>query len=300
MSGRRLLRLVLLHSLLFCAVTHLAADEPTAEMALNGSSESDWLAGGLPSGPPLDLALTLRGQDEGGGGDLASKSQNPVSDLASVPIQNNFDFGIGSEDRTRYIGNLQPVVPLKLNEDWNLISRAIIPFENVPIGIDERADGIGNIVGQFFFSPRNDSEFTWGVGPSIIFPTASEPTLGSDDWGTGVCAVGLISAKPIVAGALVNQMFTTRGASQPFLFQPFFNYNLPKGYFLSLIGEANADWQQDDKNRWSIVAGPGAGRVFPLFGQPLNVSCRFAPYLASPSGGPDWQFRLAVAMLFPR
>jgi len=283
----------------------VVADEPVGDhdafqIAFGESDPIDWLSVVPNARIGDDFEYVIRGQDEDKEGDLAAKSQNPIADLASVPIQNNFDFNLGPDDRTRYIGNFQPVIPLKLNEDWNLIARAIVPFENVPVGLDQRSDGIGNTTGQFFFSPRTDSPFTWGVGPTILFPTASEPFLGGPEWGTGVCAVALISEKPIVAGTLITQLFTTGGASQPFLLQPFFNYNLPKGWFLSAIAEVNADWQQDSKNRWAIVGGPGFGRVFPLFGQPLNVSCRFAPYFASPTGGPNWQFRLFVSMLFPK
>ncbi len=251
--------------------------------------------------PTVDPIEVIRAQTENAGsGNLAAKSQNPVSDLASVPIQNNFDFGFDPGNRMRYVGNVQPVVPLKLNDDWNLIARLIVPLSNVPVGAIQRSDGLGDSVGQFFFSPSDTGSFTWGIGPSILFPTASDGTLGFQEWGAGVSAVGLITEGPIVAGMLINQMYSFEGTTKPFLIQPFFNYNLPEGWFVNLTGEANADWEQPDERRWSFVLGPGLGRVFQLFGQPLNVSARFAPYLEKPTGGPDWQFRLAVAMLFPR
>jgi hypothetical protein len=253
----------------------------------------------------FERSVVVRGQSEegaegGGGGDLASKSQNPVSDLVSLPLQNNFNYGLGPGSRPQYIGNLQPVVPVKLNEDWNLINRVIVPFVNTPVDGDLREHGIGDAVGQFFFSPRNAEELIWGVGPSVMFPTASDPTLGFQKWGAGVTAVALVSKKPIVAGVLVNQIWGESATTQPLLIQPFFNYNLPEGWFLLAGGEANADWQQPQDQRWSFVFGPGFGRVFPLFGQPINASLRFAPYLEKPTNGPDWQLRLQINLLFPK
>lgn len=236
----------------------------------------------------------------GGGGDLAAKSQNPISDLVSLPLQNNWDFGIGPGDDQRYIGNLQPVVPVKLNDNWNLINRVIVPFVNSPVGPGVDEHGIGNIVGQFFFSPRDAESFIWGVGPAVLFPTSSDPAFGPQEWGAGVDAVALVSKGPIVTGALVSQIWSVEGSTQPFLVQPFFNYNLPKGWFLNASGECNADWALPQDSRWSFPLGGGVGRVFPILGQPVNILVRFAPYVLKPDGGPDWQFRLQVNLLFPK
>ena len=99
---------------------------------------------------------------------------------------------------------------------------------------------------------------------------------------------------------LVNQVWSWQGTTSPFLVQPFFNYNLHDGWYLLAVGEIMADWELPDDRRWSIVMGPGVGRVFTLGGQAFNVSTRFAPYIEKPAGGPDWQFRLQVNLLFPR
>ncbi len=64
--------------------------------------------------------------------ELAKKTQNPVADLISVPLQSNFNFGAGSKDKMIYILNVQPVIPIKIAEDWNLITRVIMPIINQP------------------------------------------------------------------------------------------------------------------------------------------------------------------------
>lgn len=247
--------------------------------------------------------LTVRGQsggDSGGGGNLAAEAQNPVANLASVPLQSNWNFGIGPEDRTQYSGLLQPVVPWKLGENWNLITRMIVPFINTPVGFDDNTHGLGDTQGQFFFSPNPKGKFIWGAGPMVIYPTASDPALGFGEWAAGFDAVGLISTGKIVAGALITQAWGVNADTAPFLIQPFFNYNFEKGYFINFSGEANADWEQPAESRWTFPLGIGPGRTFALAGQPLTLSTRFAPYLESPPGGPDWQFRFVASFLFPK
>src|SRR5277367_6241785 len=59
--------------------------------------------------------------------ELAKKLQNPIAALISVPIQNNWDFGIGPAHAMKYTANIQPVVPISISEDWNLIIRTIVP-----------------------------------------------------------------------------------------------------------------------------------------------------------------------------
>ena len=120
------------------------------------------------------------------------------------------------------------------------------------------------------------------------------------EWGVGVNGVVLWDRKPVVYGALISQVWSVEGSTKPFLVQPFFNYNLPEGWFLTASGEFNADWERPEDRRISFPLGAGVGRVFPILGQPVSVSTCFAPYLEKPPGGPDWQFRLSVTYLFPK
>jgi hypothetical protein len=232
--------------------------------------------------------------------DLAQQAQNPIASLAAVPLQSNWDFGVGPDKRTRYVGVYQPVIPFKLNEDWSFISRMVVPVINAPIDLDGNVHGLGDSSAQFFFSPLNDSKFIWGVGPNVLLPTRSDPRLGVGDWGVGVNGVGLLSDGPLVFGALLSQTWGMGGNTNPFLFQPFFNYNFDKGYFVSVSGEFSADWELPENERWSIPFGPGCGRTFAVKGQPLTINCRFAPYLEAPTNGPEWQFRTAISFLFPK
>ena len=110
---------------------------------------------------------------------LATKIQNPVADLISIPLQNNFDFG--KDIRPTNTLNIQPVYPFSLGKNINFITRTIIPIISAPIGND-RANGIGNVTFSVFFTPAKASKITWGVGPTIMFPTI-EKGLGFDKLG---------------------------------------------------------------------------------------------------------------------
>jgi len=236
---------------------------------------------------------------------LAKKTQNPVSDLISVPLQNNFNFGLGPEDKMAWVMNVQPVIPVRVSEDWNIITRTILPVINVPSlapGMDSAA-GIGDLNSTFFLSPANPSRFIWGVGPTMTFPTATDSLLGDGKWSAGPAAVGLLMEGPWVVGALAHQQWSLAGwddrAVNQFLTQPFINYNFPTGWYLSSSPIITADFESQPGNQWTVPLGVGFGKVHKYFGVPININ--FAPYynVVTPDDGASWQARFTFAMLFP-
>ena len=131
---------------------------------------------------------------------LAEQAQNPVAKLISLPFQNNFGFGIGPNNVTQWVLNVQPVIPISLGPDWNLITRTITPIINQPspaAGIDS-AFGLGDINPTFFLSPAGSADFIWGVGPTFTLPTATDTMLGSGKWSAGPAAVALTMQHPVV------------------------------------------------------------------------------------------------------
>ena len=118
---------------------------------------------------------------------LAKQLANPIASLTSVPLQFNYEREAGLDgDADRVRLNVQPVIPSDLGNDWNLISRTILPIvsqEELIPGTGE-ASGIGDVTQSLFFSPEVATRrgWIWGVGPALLVPTASDDTLGADRW----------------------------------------------------------------------------------------------------------------------
>jgi len=239
---------------------------------------------------------------------LVKQTQNPVANLISVPFQSNFNFGAGSKDEMVYILNVQPVIPIKLNEHWNLITRTIMPIINQPSlfpGVDD-AFGLGDINPTFFFSPAKPSKFIWGVGPTMTLPTASRSLLGSGKWSAGPAAVGLFMDGPWVAGALANQQWSFAGWGDEdvnaLLIQPFINYNLPHSWYLVSAPIMTANFSAGDGDHWTVPLGGCAGKLWRVgkVGLPINTQLQAFYNVVTPDFGPDWQLRFQLQFLFPK
>lgn len=236
--------------------------------------------------------------------DLARKTQNPISDLISLPIQSNINFGYGPRDNTQLIINVQPVIPIKLGTGWNLITRTIIPLIDQPI--PDRKSGLGDIQLSLFFSPSKPKKFIWGAGPILQFPTATGEQLGSGKWSVGPTAVGLYMTGPWVVGALANNLWSFAGESNresvnQFLVQPFVNYNLPRGWYIGISPIITANWKAHRAgDTWTVPVGAGAGKIVTIGKLPLNVQAAAFYNVAKPAVGPDWSLRLQVQFLFPK
>ena len=250
--------------------------------------------------------------------ELAKKTQNPVADLISLPLQSNFNFGAGSRNRMLYILNVQPVIPMSLNNEWNLITRVITPIINQPSLFPgtNGATGLGDINPSFFLSPAKPGKLIWGVGPTFTLPTATDRQLGSGKWSAGPTAVALAIEGPWVYGALINNQWSFAGWGEEkvnaMVLQPFLNYNLPDGWYLTASPILTANWAADrGGDVWTVPIGGGFGKLFrlgqilPLEGNPLAklpINTQLGAYgnVAKPEFGPDWQLRFQVQFLFPK
>ena len=246
--------------------------------------------------------------------DLAKAAQNPVASMISVPFQNNTFFGVGAHDDTANVLNIQPVVPIKLG-NWNIINRVIAPLVALPdftSGLDVLPQGVargsefglGDINYTAFFSPAKSGKFIWGVGPSITVPTATSDRLGSQKWSVGPSVVALVTPGPWVVGALVRQLWSVAGSSgrqdvNQTLIQPFINYNLPNGWFLSSAPIITANWQSGSGNRWLVPLGGGIGKLLKIGPQPVQLALQAYDNVARPAGAPQWSLRFTVSLLFP-
>jgi len=235
--------------------------------------------------------------------DLAKQQQNPISSLISVPLQGNWDFGLGDRDATGTLFNIQPVVPFGVSRSTNLVLRVILPLASQPGSGDVRVNGVGDVVMTAFFSPAKSGRFTWGAGPVVLIPTATNNALGSEKFGIGPSAVLLTQPGPWTIGLLFNHIWSTSGANdredvESTFFQPFVSYNLGAGLALGAVLEATANWKADE--HWTAPLVFSISKVARLGKRPVNFTVGAGPTVASPEGGSSWRFRLSAAFLFPR
>ena len=237
---------------------------------------------------------------------LAEQAQNPVAELISLPFQNNFGFGIGPNNVTQWVLNVQPVIPFSLGPDWNLITRTIMPIINQPspaLGIDS-AFGLGDINPTLFLAPAGSANFIWGVGPTFTVPSATDSKLGSGKWSAGPAAVALTMQHPWVVGALANTQWSFAGWGDKYvtqtLIQPFVNYNFEKGLYLVSAPIITCDREAEGGNRWTVPLGGGVGKIFHLGKLPINTQLQAFYNVATPDNGPDWQLRFQIQLLFPK
>jgi hypothetical protein len=245
-----------------------------------------------------------RAQDDA---ELARQTQNPVADLISVPFQNNLNFGVGPGDDLQYILNVQPVIPFRLTQDWNLISRTIMPLIYQP----ELAPGFGDVFGlgdiqqSLFLSPARPGRLIWGVGPIFLFPSATDNALGQGKWGAGPTAVALSMYGPWVFGALINNVWSFAGdRDRPdvnqMLIQPFVNYNLPNAWYVGSSPIITANWEADSDNQWTVPLGVSVGKIVRLGKLPVNLQAGAYYNAVRPDNAAEWQLRIQIQFLFPR
>jgi len=238
--------------------------------------------------------------------ELAKETQNPVADLISLPFQNNINTGIGPDDETQNILNIQPVWPITLNEDWNIITRTILPVISQPdiLTNEGRVNGLGDTTFTAFLSPSDSGRLTWGAGPVFLLPTATDDTLGADKWGAGASVVVLTMPGKWVIGSLFSNVWSVGGSGNQdinlFTWQYFINYNLANAWYLTSAPIMTANWEADSSNRWTIPVGGGIGKIVRLGKLPVNMQASAYKNIKSPELGADWQIRLQVQLLFPK
>ena len=244
--------------------------------------------------------------------ELAKEIQNPIADLISFPFQDNANFNYGPLKGTQDILNVQPVIPIHLNEDWNLITRTIFPLTWQPqLAPNSGATfGLSNVNLSLFMSPKEPFHgIIWGVGPVIVPPTATSGKVGSNAWGAGPTAVALRMDGPWVYGAIVNNVWSFAGTSGPggtgnaynnFLLQPFVNYNFGEGWYVNTALIMTSNWLAPAGQQWVVPVGAGVGRVIKLFDKlPINLQLGAYYNAVHPSQtGPSWQLRSQLTFIF--
>ena len=237
-----------------------------------------------------------------GSADVANKLQNPIADLIHIPLESNFEFGIGSDDQFAYILNIQPVIPIPLGSHLKVISRSILPVMDQPSSSGEgHTFGLGDWTQSFFFAPAGNTAFVFGVGPVFSIPTGTSSDLGSGKWGIGPTGVALYSKSGFTIGLLTNQIWSFAGPSDrssvsQLLLQPFIAYTFKIAFAIKLQTETNYDWENE---QWTVPLELGVSQTV-AFGK-LHVSFSVAGrvWVEGPSTAPDWAIRVPITFVLP-
>ena len=241
--------------------------------------------------------------------ELAKLAQNPVGNLISLPFQNNTNLNFGPDKGTQNILNIQPVIPISVNDEWNVITRTIVPLIwNPSLGPDVPSkDGVGDTVFTAFLSPAKPGHWIWGAGPVVQIPTNSSSELGNRNWGLGPSFVvlHLEHGDPWVYGVLVNNIWSLTsdkegGAYNNGLIQPFVNYNFEGGLYLTTAPILTVDWKAEGSQRWTVPVGGGVGKIFHLGKLPVNTQLSAYYNVARPDFQANWQIRAQVQLMFPK
>jgi len=241
---------------------------------------------------------------------LAKQLANPVAALISVPFEFNYNEGFGSEDGEQLLLNIQPVIPVRLNEDWNVISRTIVPviWQNDIAGRSGDQFGLGDTLQSLFLSPNKPLEtgignLTWGVGPAIAIPTATDELLGSEKLGLGPTGVALIQKGPWTYGALTNHIWSVAGTSSrddisATFIQPFLAYTTPTAWTYLVQTESTYDWKNE---QWSVPINASISKLTTIGSQKVQFQLAGRYWADSPSEGPDdFGVSFKITFLFPK
>ncbi|HET6409204.1 MAG TPA: hypothetical protein VFG14_15050 [Chthoniobacteraceae bacterium] len=297
----------------------------------------------------LAISPCLRAAEESSdqAAELAKQLSNPVASLISVPFQANYDFNMGPTDNgSKFTLNIQPVIPVSISKDWNVIVRTILPvisqhdvfyrdirsfpglpdriLKDIPPELRDEAerdarrlydrgvkshpqnrsqDGLGDTTQSFFFSPKEPGAggIIWGLGPVILYPTATDDLLGGEKWGLGPTLVALKQTGGWTYGVLANHIWSIAGdndrqdISSTFL-QPFVSYTTKTHTSFTLNAESTYNWEE---SQWTVPINAMVSQILKIGKQPVSVQLGGRYYAEGPSGAPDWGVRLTFTLLFP-
>jgi len=236
---------------------------------------------------------------------LAKAAQNPVADMNSIPVQFNWTTGGGLGDETQSVVNVQPVLPLQINEKWNLVSRTVVPFVSLPAGGIDRVTGIADIQEQIYLTPTKSKGAVWGFGPIFSFPTATNAAVSTGQYAMGPTFVVLKIGKKWVYGFVANQLWRIGGsedtqAINSFFVQPFIHYNLKRGWAITTAPAITANWDAPSGQVWTVPLGIGVSKITMVGKQPLNIAMQYYANVERPDNAGSSLIRMQFTLLYPR
>jgi hypothetical protein len=237
---------------------------------------------------------------------LAKELVDPLSELASLDFQNDIDGDLArDQEGLRYTLTVRPILPIDIGEDWLLITRTEIPviYQRNALGKDTGSDfGLGDILQQFYLSPKSSSEVKYGIGPAWLWPSATRDVLGREKWAVGPAAAISVESDGLTLGVLTHHFWSfagsrTRDDVNQTTIQPFAALTFPKGTTVLVQAEVEYDWHDD---RWTVPLIAGVSQVLKFSDQAVSIGIDGKYWVEGPSTAPDWGIRVVLTFIFPR
>ena len=235
---------------------------------------------------------------------LAKKLLNPVSSLTRISFRNSVDYSLAVDrEGWRYTMNFEPVTPIPLNKDWNLISRTDIPFiQQDGIVASTVQTGLGDIHQSVFISPTKTKTFSWGAGAAALIPTGTDTSLSAGKFGLGPTLAVTSQHRRWTYGALARHIWSVAGHRdradvRSTFIQPFVGYTTKSAWTYSLYAESAYDWEG---RQWSAPVHLEVTKVVRFGLQHVSVGGALRCWAATFPGGPQaCGFRFVITPLFP-
>lgn len=251
-------------------------------------------------GPPKLQSETTR--------ELAKAAQNPIADLVSLPIRNTINFNASPEhNKIQDVTTLIPTIPMRVTENWNIIFRTTIPILYQPALTPGASSefGVSDINLTAYVARSESRTLIWGLGPTLLLPTAMERTLGTGKWSAGPSVALVAQPGSWVLGFLMYNLWSfagydDRASVNQFLLQTFVNYNLPKGWYLCTAPFLSANWKLPMGERWMVPAGGGFGKIIRTKSVIFDLQTQAFYYVRKPRSEAEWSLLFQLKFLFPK
>jgi hypothetical protein len=240
--------------------------------------------------------------------ELRKLARNPFADEIQLTFEDDVTFSQGPFDRRANSLQIQPLFPLSITTEWLVVTRVVattLAYQPNTAAISGGTTGLGDSTASFYFTPVHTGKFIWGLGPAILFPTATGDKLGAGKWGLSPSIAFLIEPEWGSLGILVHNYWSIAGASRrsevdQLQLEPMFSYNLPHGWYLTSQPTIDADWTRPTSERWLVPIGGGVGRSFNLGKQGIDSNLAAYWNVVRPTNQPKWQLSLQFSFLFPK